>query len=58
MRGTHLKGAPLVIPKKEKKIQKKIFFFSNITTIFATRKILKMENSLSGNKKNLIFEIL
>jgi hypothetical protein len=30
--------------KKEKKFQKKNFFFSNITKIFTTRKLLKMEN--------------
>jgi hypothetical protein len=33
----------LVIPKKRKK-EKKNFFFINITKIFTTEKILKMEN--------------
>jgi hypothetical protein len=33
----------LVILKKEKK-EKKYFFFINISKIFTTRKILKMEN--------------
>jgi hypothetical protein len=57
----------LVIPKKNKK--KNNFFFINITKIFRSRKILKMENkhpehfwsalnSLSENNKKLIFEIL
>jgi hypothetical protein len=34
----------LVIPKKKKKNSKKIYFFINITKIFTTQKILKMEN--------------
>jgi hypothetical protein len=34
----------LVILKKRKKFKKKMFFFINISQIFTTRKILKMEN--------------
>jgi hypothetical protein len=34
-------------PKKRKKNSKKIFFFSKITKIFTTRKLLKMENKHS-----------